>query len=242
MGAGSQPAKNKMARKPHMLDAKDTNAASPAEEIVDEPSESSTDEAQEEVKEQPQEDFYKAELQKYKKLADKRLDALKRIDQTKAEKVEKDIQSEDQTEFPDVDELVSKKFEAFKREQTRDEVDAALDEFTNSKDERELVEMIYENDIKPSGFSSMAIKRDVKKALLLANQARFEDELLEKAKQQVKKDLAETKNMTESSTKGGSGRKPPEAPKEKMTPRERKFMDYMESRLQNKKNEKTLKT
>ncbi len=163
---------------------------------------------QEEVKSQsePAED-YKARAEQYRKQAEERLEALKRIQKSKYSR-----QDEEESESTDEEETaptaVRRELETWKREQASDTIEDVLNSLSDNPDERDLVRLVYENDIKQTGLTRKQIETDLKKALAIANLPKFEAQVRERTRAEVSKSQAEDKAMTSGSVSSGSGRQP----------------------------------
>lgn len=196
-------------------DVKQEGSSTPAEEST---------ETTQVVEETPAVD-YKSEAEKYRKIADERLGALKRMQEARSRKEE----TPDELEEDDnaVLKLVDERLNSF---QSQAVLEDELARITDNPDERELVRLVYENDLKVSGASRDEVKTALRKALAIANLPKLEAQLREKTAKEVKKSIAEDKSMSEGSAAGGSGRLPPKGD-QKVTPGQSKFMDFVKQRI-----------
>ena len=176
------------------------------------------------VEESPAVD-YKSEAEKYRKIAEERLGALKRMQEARSRKEETpdEPEEDDSTVLKLVDERLN-------RFQTQAVLEDELARITDNPDERELVRLVYENDLKISGASRDDVKSALRKALAIANLPKLEAQLREKTAKEVKKSIAEDKSMSEGSMSGGAGRQPPKS-ETKVSPGQSKFMDFVEQRI-----------
>lgn len=168
---------------------------------------------------------YKSEAEKYRKLADERLGALKRIQEARTRKEETPLEPEEGDST--VLKLVKEELDRF---QSKTVLEDELVRITDNPDERELVRLVYENDLKISGASRDDVKSALRKALAIANLPKLEAQLREKTAKEVKKSIAEDKSMSEGSMSGGAGRQPPKS-ETKVAPGQSKFMDFVEQRI-----------
>lgn len=127
---------------------------------------------------------YKAELERLRELDRKKSGALKeeRERRKKAEEVAK--------ERPELDEdavskIVKRALEEDRKARTVDYYEDTLDKECPDKDFRDLVKYHYENTIRTTGESRKAIERDIARAKLLANEAKYMSEAQKKAKREV---------------------------------------------------------
>ena len=75
----------------------------------------------------------------------------------------------------DIDTLVEEKVNAKLQDSAKDLLADVLTGVTDEK-ERELVKYHYENSIKPTGFTTLAIQKDVARARLIANEGKIAKE------------------------------------------------------------------
>lgn len=75
----------------------------------------------------------------------------------------------------DIDTLVEEKVNAKLQDSAKDLLAGVLTDITDEK-ERELVKYHYENSIKPTGFTTLAIQKDVARARLIANEGKIAKE------------------------------------------------------------------
>ena len=92
---------------------------------------------------------------------------------TKAE--QKIVDMKRQSKDIDIDTLVEEKVNAKMQDSATDLLADVLTGITNDK-ERELVKYHYENSIKPTGFTVLAIQKDVARARLIANEGKITKE------------------------------------------------------------------
>jgi hypothetical protein len=231
--ANTQPESSEAEAKVEESKEETTQVEESKEEATSEEStEESSEESTEEESQEPSID--------YKALAEKRLEAIKRMDKTYKEvKKTKDDDSGESTPSeakPDLDisDIVKQQtnaaIEAYKRESAADVIDTALEDLTDNIDERDLIKLVYEHEIKPSGFSKSAITTDLKKAMAIANLPKLEAQLIKKAEQKAKKSEAESQQMKSASASGGVGRKPP-AKIEKRSASEQTFLDSVDRHI-----------
>lgn len=188
------------------------------------PSNEETTEVTEVTPESPAVD-YKSEAEKYRKIAEDRLGALKRMQEARTRKEE--TPSEPEEDDNDVLKLVDERLNRF---QSQAVLDDELAKITDNPDERELVRLVYENDLKVSGATRDDVKSALRKALAIANLPKLEAQLREKTAKEVKQSIAEDKSMSAGAVSGGSGRQPPKA-EQKVSPGQSKFMDFVEQRV-----------
>lgn len=166
---------------------------------------------------------YKAKLEREKQIADERLEAIKRLQQSKYER--KDDEDEDE----DPRHVVRKELESWKRSQLQDVLDAELESISDDPHERELVKLVYENEIKQTGLSKKAIQSDLKKALAIANLPKLEAQMRGRIKAEVTKSSAQDTAMSAGAVSGGSGRAPLQKKEPPMSAGEKAFMDFVGS-------------
>jgi hypothetical protein len=207
------------------------------QDLETEPVESEAQTEGEETSESEEID-YKAELAKLekerdeaRKLAEKRLNSIKAITKSKAEKIE-DEDADDvsgETTPSDINkqvaEMTAKQFDDFKKDFLSDTVEDLLFELTDNEDERKLVKHFYDNRINHSGYSKAQIKEDLRLAMAGANIGRLENSLLKKAKKQV----AEREAASQGAAKG-TGRQPPASSKN-LNSEEKSFMDSIDNAI-----------
>lgn len=117
--------------------------------------------------------------------------------------------------------------EAWKREEKSETISELLDEISDNEHEKELIKLKYENELKPTGFSRSAIKNDLFNAKLIVNRPHLESQLLEKAKAQAKKSIAEKSSLLQSASKsGGVGRQPPQSDEPSMSAKEKELLSW----------------
>lgn len=161
---------------------------------------------------------YEAELAKYKAKAE-REEATRKYERAERKRLEKELEAksseetvEVETETPDLDAIVERKLDSIRRAERQDFIDEKLEELSDNPTERELVKQIYEQRLKPTGFSKKAIGQDLEEAFLIANRTRLETIAFQKAKEKVRSGMAQEKAMLNQASTGGSvGREPPEA-------------------------------
>lgn len=168
---------------------------------------------------------YKSEAEKYRKIAEDRLGALQRMQKARNQKEE--TPDEPEEDDNDVLKLVDERLNRF---QSQAVLEDELARITDNPDERELVRLVYENDLKVSGATRDDVKSALRKALAIANLPKLEAQLREKTAKEVKKSIAEDKSMSEGAASGGSGRLPPKGD-QKVAPGQSKFMDFVEQRI-----------
>lgn len=168
---------------------------------------------------------YKSEAEKYRKIAEDRLGALQRMQKARNQKEETPDEPEEDSN--DVLKLVDERLNRF---QSQAVLEDELARITDNPDERELVRLVYENDLKVSGATRDDVKSALRKALAIANLPKLEAQLREKTAKEVKKSIAEDKSMSEGAASGGSGRLPPKG-EQKAAPGQSKFMDFVEQRI-----------
>lgn len=146
---------------------------------------------------------YKAQAEKYRK-------ALERVSKAQQRKADDtgESSSVDVTEI--ARQTAQEVLEGFRREQTQSIFEEELSAMSSNEDERELVKLVYEQKLKPSGFDRGSIRADLQEALLIANRPKFEAQLREKTEATIKRQTAQAKQMSESGTSSSSGRLPPE--------------------------------
>lgn len=173
---------------------------------------------------------YKSEAEKYRKIADERLGALKRMQEARTRKEEPvpEPEDDDSTVLKLVDERLN-------RFQSQNVLEDELAKITDNPDERELVRLVYENDLKISGASRDDVKSALRKALAIANLPKLEAQLREKTAKEVKQSIAEDKSMSEGSMSGGAGRQPPKA-EQKLSAGQTKFMDFVDAYMKRNQN------
>lgn len=187
---------------------------------------------------------YKAELEKYKiqaekaqKIADKHLEAIKRLQKSKERPSEEEPEGESNVdESTDIEALIEEKtterLNAFQREQTNEVIDETLNDLTDNEDERALIRAIYESEIKPTGFKRSNIVTDLKKAFLIANAERFEAMASKKAEAKIKKNLAEEKASQMSQAGAVTvGKQPPQVDTDPVyNEKEQSWMNYLKDK------------
>jgi hypothetical protein len=168
---------------------------------------------------------YKSEAEKYRKIAEERLGALTRMQAARSRKEETpdEPEEDDSTVLKLVDERLN-------RFQTQAVLEDELARITDNPDERELVRLVYENDLKVSGATRDDVKSALRKALAIANLPKLEAQLREKGAKEVKASIAQDRTMSEGSMSGGTGRQPPKS-ETKVSPGQSKFMDFVEGRV-----------
>jgi len=166
---------------------------------------------------------YKSEAEKYRKQAEEYRGALKRIQESKSRKEEPREQEEEES-----NDLLSLVDERLNRFQSQAAFEQELEKLTDNADERELVKLVYENDLKVKNASRDEIREALKKAQAIANLPRLESVLREKVTKEVKASVAQDRTMSEGAMTGGSGRQPPKA-EEQLTPGQSKFMAFVDS-------------
>lgn len=165
---------------------------------------------------------YKAQLEALERKLD-REKSLREYERGKRKEAERgrtraaDDDSGDRTdENPlDVDAIVAKlqdtlnqRIDAERRQMVSDHIEEALDSYTRSDEERDYVKSIYENVIRPSGFSSRDIKNDIRRATLIANEQVYISRLEEEAEKKARKKLAEEEVNTKTSKDSGTRNSP----------------------------------
>ena len=192
----------------------------------------SNEQVNEEVKEvnfeelTPEELADKAKL--FKKQADERLEALKRIQ--KAQETKKEFKGEN------IDELISKKaeeiFEKKQAESAKDTISEVLSSLSEDEEEQKQILDTYENVLKHTGLTKSAIKGDLEKALALVNAEKLRTKTKEEIEREEKRKSAEkaTSNPSHSST-----RKPPTANKT-YTSEEQSFLDSIDRIVEQRYN------
>lgn len=121
---------------------------------------------------------YKAELEKVQANLEK---AEHKIVELKTKKEEPDEFSFVDEPVEDIDSKIAIKvkeaLDATRAEMAKDlmgdVVENELSNLTSNEDEKRLIKLHYENSIKQSGLSREAIKEDLRKAYLIANQSKF---------------------------------------------------------------------
>lgn len=88
---------------------------------------------------------------------------------------EKIVKMKRQSKDVDIDTLVEEKVNAKLQDSVPDLLADVLTGIADNK-ERELVKYHYENSIKPTGFTTLAIQKDVARARLIANEAKLTKE------------------------------------------------------------------
>ena len=163
---------------------------------------------------------YKAELDRYKEKLEreKRTREYERGERKRLEKRVDELETTPKTgetiseETPSVEEIVERKLETIRRDERADVIEDEIASLTDNPYEQELVRSVYENEVRPSGWSRKAIKEDLVKALLWANRSKLEETALKNAKRKIAKDQATTKAVEASaSTTGSVGREPPQS-------------------------------
>jgi hypothetical protein len=168
---------------------------------------------------------YKSEAEKYRRLAEQRLEAVQRMQAAASRRKEEPReQEEDVDTSSDVLKLVDERLSRF---QTQSAFDAELEALTDNPDERELVRLVYENDLKVSPQNREDVRAGLRKALAIANLPRLESQLKEKAVKEIKQSIAEDRSMSAGSVSGSAGRQPPKEAGSKLSPGQSKFMDYV---------------
>lgn len=168
---------------------------------------------------------YKSEAEKYRKIAEERLGALTRMQAARSRKEE--TPDEPEEDDSTVLKLVDERLNHF---QTQAVLEDELARITDNPDERELVRLVYENDLKVSGATRDDVKSALRKALAIANLPKLEAQLREKGAKEVKASIAQDRTMSEGSMSGGTGRQPPKS-ETKVPPGQSKFMDFVEGRV-----------
>lgn len=139
-----------------------------------------------------------AERDKYKKESEQKGRDLREIRRDQREG--REAQEESSEAAPtDVDVAIRKGLDAIERRRVQDEIDSNLEDLISNSDERELVRVIYEDQLRPSGFTRTAIRKDIQRARILANSSKIEAEVEKK----VRKDVAQKEAMRKS---GGNPR------------------------------------
>lgn len=134
---------------------------------------------------------YKSEAEKYRKQAEEYRGALKRIQESKSRKEEPREQEEEES-----NDLLSLVDERLNRFQSQAAFEQELEKLTDNADERELVKLVYENDLKVKNASRDEIRKALKKAQAIANLPRLESVLREKVTKEVKASVAQDRTMS----------------------------------------------
>lgn len=160
---------------------------------------------------------YEAELAKYKAKAE-REESVRKFERAERKRLEKELETrstEENVEVEpqaDLDTLVERKLETIRRQEREDVIDDILSDLSDNQHERDLIKAVYENRLRPTGWSKKAIREDLEEARIIANRSRLETLALQKAKEKVRSDIAKEKAMTDSASTGSSiGRQPPES-------------------------------
>lgn len=144
--------------------------------------------------------------------ADDILSAIDNVDLTDADEPDeppKKVSKKDLTAL--VEEKVFEKIEVFKKEQASNLIDDILLSLSDNETERALIKAVYEQDLRPRGYTRDAIQSDLEKAYLIANKGRYASELEKKAEARLKQSSAQTKAVTNASAGSGNiGRPSPE--------------------------------
>lgn len=174
----------------------------------------------------PEELAEKAKL--FKKQADERLEALKRIQ--KAQEKKSEIKTDN------IEELISKKaeeiFEKKQAESAKDTISEVLSSLSEDEEEQKQILDTYENVLKHTGLTKSAIKSDLERALALVNAEKLKTKTKEELEREEKKKSAEkaTSNPSHSAT-----RKPPKANKAH-TPEEENFLNDIDAFISRRYN------
>lgn len=142
---------------------------------------------------------YKAKLEEERQRREKAEEAVVKYKKQAKEKESDDSQPQEESDQPDVSELVRQEVSKARQEMVQDQIDAQLNSIEN-EDERELVKYHYHNTINPSGFSTSQIREDVTRARLIANKDKIMQE-----NQELRESLKS--KQTVSNTGVGSNRK-----------------------------------
>lgn len=177
---------------------------------------------------------YKTKLEDYKRLAEKRQEAIERLSKAQARKTPPatDPEPPEEQDADQLDSVIEQKLsarqEAWKREQMADVIDDELSRLSPNAYERELIKLTYENELKPSGFSRTSIQGDLEKAFLIVNRERYQDEISKRTAQKMRRDAAEMQAAKASSAGAGAvGRDMPQVDdKPQMTDKERAWVDW----------------
>lgn len=156
--------------------------------------------------------------------AKKSLDALSRIQKSFYEKNGEEEEPEPQKEVVTPDAI-----EVLRQERLNDILDDQLEKLSMNPDERKLIRMVYDQDIKASGTSKEAIRKDLEKAQALANAPRLKALADDFEQKQERKTSAERLAMNASASKSGSvGKTPPANDEPIMTESEKKLLAWAE--------------
>lgn len=129
---------------------------------------------------------YKAEAEKLRAIASRQAGAIREL--RKERKAEAEEEPDDKEEIHDgnVAGIVRQELSRIERQRVDGDIEDTLDELTNDPDERELIKLLYETKLSPSGFSKRALREDLMSAKLLANKDKF----MAKAEANVRKGMA----------------------------------------------------
>jgi len=206
-------------------DVKQEEGSSTSEEHVQESDTSNEQAPASEIDYKAEAEAYKAKLEHANQIAEKRLEAIKRLQSSKYERAE----DEDEEDTDDPRQVVRKELESWKRSQLQDSIESELEAMTDDPHERELVKLVYENEIKQTGFTKRAIQSDLKKALAIANLPKLEAQMRNRIKAEVAKSSAQDATMSTGAVSGGSGRAPLQKKEPPMSAGEKAFMDFVGS-------------
>ena len=174
-----------------------------------------------------------AERDKYKRESEQKGRDLRDIRREKREERETQTTESSESTGPDVDAAIQKGLDKIERRRIQDEIEDTLYNLIKNSDERELVRVIYEDQLRPSGFTRSAIRKDIRRARILANSSKIEAEVERK----VRKDVAQEKAMRNSSsnTRGKVSEEGASAPN--MSSAEKKWSEKFrrQNNLQSKK-------
>lgn len=203
-------------QKPMTLqDVKDASKNEAPKAAGSSPTEAGSQEAPASTEPKAVEVDYKAELERYRERAEreKRLRIYERTQNRERRRVEASTEEVPEPTEPiaNVDELLDSRLERLEKSRVRDEIDDILSEMSEDSYERELVREVYDTEIRPTGYSRKAIREDLKKAYIIANQAKIES-FLEQAKSGRRSQAkAQTEAMQKATGGRGEGRAEPVA-------------------------------
>lgn len=115
--------------------------------------------------------------------------------------------------------------ESFKQEQADEILAEELQALSDNPTERELIKVIYETELNPTGrISRAAIRAGLDNAKFLANRERYDFEAEKRAKERIQKDSAQKAAMSSVGGSGGSQGRPEPAGATQYSPQELKLL------------------
>lgn len=168
---------------------------------------------------------YEAELSK---LEESRLRAQEtaKYERERRKKAEEGKENDNENK-DDEKSYIEERVQAILRDQRQDIIDEQLEKLSEDKSERKLIEHIYDNRLNPKafGFTRKGIAEALESAQILANLPRFKAQLINKAKQEAKKELKQEidqKNMSA----GDSTRREPKGSAQNLNAQERALLSF----------------